>query len=365
MISGIIWYPDVLMHSIHKLARSGASTIVPSEKAPIRIHKQVIKSLQTLQRTEVLWSVQVERVLHLEDAARNTNSPDRRFKSELPHQRCKFGCILYPPVLHWYWACLLRSPFLKALCVLTAFMAGLVVWSELTFFQRRPVLSIFRNILNAAKHSYDFLIIEMLTMIVLCYLFYCTYSTILRIRFLNLYYWASHHQTNEHSLIFSGMLLNRSSIGFRFFPKTTTNPLALQLFGRQQIKTNTSEGEASFFILISDLLPRTLFNAVENDSSSIDQKRYTLYLDFSRKLFGGVVLDYSDQVAPSKIIKGNCLLNLYPEEFVKNSSASILNWRLFLENGIMWKQNLKGIRKALPVLQEVPKDSNKLDLLFL
>lgn len=204
---------ELLERAVRNYSRGGngggTSTIVPSEKALIRIHKQVIKSLQTLQRTEALWSVQVETVLHLEDVARNMNSPDRRFKSEFPHQRSKFGRIFYSPVLHWYWACLLRSPFLKALCVLTAFMSGLVVWSELTFFQRRPVLSIFANILNAAKHSYDFLTIEMLSMIVLCYLFYCTYSTILRIRFLNLYYLAPHHQTNEHSLIFSGMLLCR------------------------------------------------------------------------------------------------------------------------------------------------------------
>uniref|UniRef100_A0A1A9W496 Mitochondrial import receptor subunit TOM40 homolog n=1 Tax=Glossina brevipalpis TaxID=37001 RepID=A0A1A9W496_9MUSC len=30
------------------------------------------------------------------------------------------------------------------------------------------------------------------------------------------------------------------------------------------------------------------------------------------KLFGGVVLDYTDQVAPNKILRGSCLLNLYP-----------------------------------------------------
>uniref|UniRef100_A0A1A9WY80 LMBR1 domain-containing protein 2 homolog n=1 Tax=Glossina brevipalpis TaxID=37001 RepID=A0A1A9WY80_9MUSC len=204
---------ELLERAVRNYSRGGngggTSTIVPSEKALIRIHKQVIKSLQTLQRTEALWSVQVETVLHLEDVARNMNSPERRFKSEFPQQRSKFGRMLYSPVLHWYWACLLKYPFLKTLCVLTAFMSGMVVWSELTFFQRRPVLSVFANIINVAKHSYDFLTIEMLSMIVLCYLFYCTYSTILRIRFLNLYYLAPHHQTNEHSLIFSGMLLCR------------------------------------------------------------------------------------------------------------------------------------------------------------
>lgn len=187
----------------------GTSTIVPSEKALVRIHKQVIKSLQTLQRTEALWSVQVETVFQLEDVAKNIHSVERRFKSEFPQKRSQMGRMLYSPTLHWYWSCLIRAPVLKTLCVVTAFMSGMVVWSELTFFQKRPVLSIFANVINVAKHSYDFFTIEVFSMIVLCYLFYCTYSTILRIRFLNLYYLAPHHQTNEHSLIFSGMLLCR------------------------------------------------------------------------------------------------------------------------------------------------------------
>ncbi|KAM7363978.1 LMBR1 domain-containing protein 2 homolog isoform 1-T1 [Cochliomyia hominivorax] len=187
----------------------GTSTIVPSEKSLVRIHRQVIKSLQTLQRTEALWSVQVETVFQLEDVAKNMHSVERRFKSEFPQPRSQLGRFLYSPTLHWYWSCMIRAPVLKGLCVLTAFMSGMVVWSELTFFQRSPVLSIFANVINVAKHSYDFFTIEVFSMIVLCYLFYCTYSTILRIRFLNLYYLAPHHQTNEHSLIFSGMLLCR------------------------------------------------------------------------------------------------------------------------------------------------------------
>lgn len=188
---------------------NGSSTIVPSEKALVRIHKQVIKSLQTLQRTEALWSVQVETVLHLEDVARNVHSSERRFKTEFPRNRSNVSRFFYSPTLDWYWECMLKSPFLKALCILTATMSFMVVWSELTFFNRKPVLSIFANVINIAKENYDFFTIEVFSLVMLSYLFYCTYSTILRIRFLNLYYLAPHHQTNEHSLIFSGMLLCR------------------------------------------------------------------------------------------------------------------------------------------------------------
>ncbi|XP_067645243.1 LMBR1 domain-containing protein 2 homolog isoform X2 [Eurosta solidaginis] len=204
---------ELLDRSIRNFTRSGGnggtSTIVPSEKALVRIHKQVIKSLQTLQRNECLWNVQVDTVLYLEDIARNMHSVDKRFKTEFPPKRTKLGNVLYSPTIHWYWECLCKAPFLKAVSLFTAVMSFMVVWSELTFFNRRPVLSIFANVINIAKYSYDFFTIELFSMIVLCYLFYCTYSTILRIRFLNLYYLAPHHQTNEHSLIFSGMLLCR------------------------------------------------------------------------------------------------------------------------------------------------------------
>ncbi|XP_011213600.1 LMBR1 domain-containing protein 2 homolog [Bactrocera dorsalis] len=184
-------------------------TIVPTEKTLIRIHKQVIKSLQTLQRSESLWSVQVEKVLYLEDISRNMHSTERIFKSEFPSQRSQLCRILYSPSLHWYWECFCKKHFLKALSIVAAIMSFMVVWSELTFFNRQPVLSIFAQVINIAKYNYKFFTIELFSMIVLCYLFYCTYSTILRIRFLNLYYLAPHHQTNEHSLIFSGMLLCR------------------------------------------------------------------------------------------------------------------------------------------------------------
>lgn len=186
-----------------------STTIIPSEKALIRLHKQVIKSLQTLQRTEALWNVQVQKVLFLEDVARNMSASDRKFKTEFPINRSKLGRILYNSTIDWYWQCMFKAPFLKFLAVITGILSLMVVWSELTFFNRSPVLSIFANVLNVAKNHYDFLTIELFSMATLCYLCYCAYSTIFRIKFLNLYYLAPHHQTNEHSLIFSGMLLCR------------------------------------------------------------------------------------------------------------------------------------------------------------
>lgn len=46
---------------------------------------------------------------------------------------------------------------------------------------------------------------QMISSATISFLCICTYFTIFRLRILNYYYLASHHQTNENSLIFSGM----------------------------------------------------------------------------------------------------------------------------------------------------------------
>ncbi|XP_055716376.1 LMBR1 domain-containing protein 2 homolog [Phlebotomus papatasi] len=188
-----------------KDAEQNMSSVMPSEKSLSRLHRQVIKSLQVLQRTQALWNIQIEKVLHYENILKNLHSSDRSFRCEFSTSQSRFQNAK----VAWYWYCLMRPPLMKALAIATAFLSVTVVWSELTFFNRSPVLSIFANVVNVAKRNYDFLTIELFSMFVLCYLCYCAYSTVFRIKFLNLYYLAPHHQTNEHSLIFCGMLLCR------------------------------------------------------------------------------------------------------------------------------------------------------------
>ena len=125
----------------------------------------------------------------------------------------------------------------KLLAVLAGIFSVAVVWSEVTFFNKEPVLSIFALIIvNWAKFNYDYFTIEvrpafskcrhyarpfqLLSTIIILYLCYCAYSTVLKIKLLNLYYLAPHHQTNEYSLIFSGMMLSR-----------LTPPLCLNFLG--------------------------------------------------------------------------------------------------------------------------------------
>ncbi|KAI4460461.1 hypothetical protein MML48_5g00012515 [Holotrichia oblita] len=195
-------------------------TDCPSEKAFIRIHKQVIKALQVLQRTETQWNLLVERIFSLEDIMKNLNSRERMFKHTFDTPRNKLTRFIYSSTIEWYWKCFLYCYCKKTLAVLAAILSVAVVWSEVTFFNKEPPLSIFAIIVNISRDNYDYLTIEILSTVVILYLCYCAYSTVLKIKLLNLYYLAPHHQTNEYSLIFSGMMLSR-----------LTPPLCLNFLG--------------------------------------------------------------------------------------------------------------------------------------
>ncbi|CAH0391009.1 unnamed protein product [Bemisia tabaci] len=109
----------------------------------------------------------------------------------------------------WYWRCWMHPIVLKTAAIISAVLSTAVVWSEVTFFNKKPVLSIFAILVNLAKPNYDYFTIELLSTVIIAYLCLCAFATVLKIRVLNYYYLAPHHLTDEHSLVFSGMMLSR------------------------------------------------------------------------------------------------------------------------------------------------------------
>jgi hypothetical protein len=85
----------------------------------------------------------------------------------------------------------------------------MVIWSEMTFFNKKPVITFFALFLNSARHSYNYFAIEIMCYLVICYLAFCAYYTIFHMRIFNYFYLAPNHMTNENSLIFCGMQLCR------------------------------------------------------------------------------------------------------------------------------------------------------------
>jgi hypothetical protein len=60
----------------------------------------------------------------------------------------------------WYWKCVLHGYVLKLTAVVAGLLSAAVVWSEVTFFNKEPVLSLFAQFLNLAKVNYDYFTIE-------------------------------------------------------------------------------------------------------------------------------------------------------------------------------------------------------------
>ncbi|XP_076364879.1 G-protein coupled receptor-associated protein LMBRD2 [Tachypleus tridentatus] len=191
-----------------------------SERNIVRIHQQIIRALQAYYRTQCQWNMLIEETFDWEDVARNEINPERTFKPTFMPQRSSLLRALYTPTVEWYWKCLVRSWVFRTLAIVLATFSAIVVWSEMTFFTRSPTLSLFAVFVDLARRNYDYIAIEMVSTLTIAYLCICAYYTVFKVRVLNYYYLAPHHQTDEYSLIFCGMLLCR-----------LTPPLCLNFLG--------------------------------------------------------------------------------------------------------------------------------------
>lgn len=201
--------PIELMEKVKRRCRSSevdfSSNEPPSEKTLIKLHRQVIQCLQNYNRTEAQWDDWTNHVFDLEDINKNLVSNDHRFI----HAFSRRSKIWFNPTLEWYWKCLLSPLMLRLAAGLSALMSILIIWSEVTFFSRRPTLSVFAGFVNVFSNNRDYLAIEMTCILTIFYLCLCAYYTIFKIRVLNYYYLAGNHHSDEYTLLFSGALLCR------------------------------------------------------------------------------------------------------------------------------------------------------------
>ncbi|MEE6458025.1 hypothetical protein FKM82_000152 [Ascaphus truei] len=207
------------------------NTNYPSEKTLVKLHKQVIYSVQRHRRTQVQWRILLEQAFYLEDVTKNETSATKQFVHTFPPQEPENWITrhVYNPTVEWYWECLLRPWCSRILAVVLALFSAVVVWSECTFFSTRPVLSLFAVFIQQAEKTYNYIYIEVACFLTIFFLSICVYSTVFRIRVFNYYYLASHHQTDAYSLLFSGMLFCR-----------LTPPLCLNFLGLTHMDASIS-----------------------------------------------------------------------------------------------------------------------------
>lgn len=175
-----------------------------TEKSLAKLHKRVIIVTHTSKRTQCQWNMTLDKVFELEDLLRNTGSSDRHYKSSL-----RPSSSGVKSVLEWYWRVWMYPWLLRITAVLLFLLSITLVWSEVTFFNVQPVLSIYAQMIRAASYGYYYFYVEVISCLTISYMCICVYYTVFRMRFFNYYYFAPKHQTDPNSLLFSGLLLCR------------------------------------------------------------------------------------------------------------------------------------------------------------
>ncbi|KAK6188702.1 hypothetical protein SNE40_004829 [Patella caerulea] len=180
-----------------------------SEKIMVKLHKKVMQSIQLEKRTQIQWTMLMEKVFDVEDTMNNENNQDRLFRRTYNTDYNQFVRAIYTPRVEWYWKCKIRPWFMMGLSIILMIFSFMVVWSECLFFIKDPILSLFAVFIDLAQHNYDYVYIEFASILTISYICFCAYYSVFQIKIFNYYYIAPHHQTNEHSIIFTGMMLCR------------------------------------------------------------------------------------------------------------------------------------------------------------
>jgi hypothetical protein len=182
---------------------------IPNEKGLVNLHFRLIKAVQIHTRSHNQWSMVVQEAFIIEDLLINETNTNRSYIRTVPSTQNFIFKKLDQPRLEWLYYCIIQKYFTKLLAAVLGVVTISVIWSEMTFFNKKPVLSIMAILLNSSRENYKYFTIEIVSCLIITYLCFCAYYAIFKMRIFNFYYLDSNHHTDEYSLIFSGMLLCR------------------------------------------------------------------------------------------------------------------------------------------------------------
>ena len=137
-----------------------------NEKSLTRMHKSIIQAMQTNHRTHCQWDYLIHQAIQWEDVAKNEVSTTRIYRPSIEWRRPGSPFVtlvrdsVYSPKIEWYWKCLFRSTFYRALGYVLTVLSLMVVWSEMTFSIQSVPLSIFALIMKLLRSDYNYFLIE-------------------------------------------------------------------------------------------------------------------------------------------------------------------------------------------------------------
>ncbi|KAI8081328.1 LMBR1-like membrane protein-domain-containing protein [Halteromyces radiatus] len=171
----------------------------------VTLNKNMILAARMKDRKSALWKNLLSEAFYLQDIETNKGNSDRHFYSTLrPLEEQTFWTDT-KLIIEWWWVIMFRSVVYRGLSILFSLISICILWSELTFNVKSPVVSIVGLAIKACGLNYA--AVEVLSFLILTWMCICVYTSLFKIRFFNLYLLIPHHHTDPNSLLwFTGYM---------------------------------------------------------------------------------------------------------------------------------------------------------------
>ncbi|SAM04151.1 hypothetical protein [Absidia glauca] len=172
---------------------------VLTEEYIVTLNRNMIIAARMKDRKSALWKNLLSEAYYLQDIEANKENSDRRFHSNLrPLEEGSFWTDIKAR-LEWWWVIMFRSILYRGLSVILGVVSICILWSELTFNIKSPLVSIVGLAIQACKLNYA--AVEVLSFLILTWMCICVYTSLFKVRFFNLYLLIPHHHTDPNSLL--------------------------------------------------------------------------------------------------------------------------------------------------------------------
>ena len=194
----------------------------PTVSTLVKLHKRLIKTKRVVNRCQCQWNALMDTTFDVQDTIENAKSQNQLYNRSLG------GDVRYPAAL-WIWKIRAKPMILQALAAVCTLMSIILLWSEVTFRSKEPVLSVYALAVIGAGTNNNYVATEFLTFVLLLYLCVCTYMVVFRIRVFDFFYLVPNQQTDSSSMLWSAMILSR-----------LTAPLCLNFLGMVHMDSHIS-----------------------------------------------------------------------------------------------------------------------------
>ncbi|KAI9025976.1 LMBR1-like membrane protein-domain-containing protein [Phycomyces nitens] len=195
----VAWFPFVLdpEHS----DRDGSTHIpqILTEEYLVKLNQDMIIAMRMKDRKLALWKNLLEDAFYYQDILVNRENTDHKFNSTIRSLEPQSFKKDLKERTEWFWVVWIRPFVYRILAGICTFASVSILWSELTFNVKTPVISIVGILLEACGFNYA--AVELIALLTLTYMCLCVYSSLFKFRLFNLYLLIPNHHTDPNSML--------------------------------------------------------------------------------------------------------------------------------------------------------------------